>query len=466
MLNKKMLGTVVAFCLSLVATGLMAQADPAKNPRKNVPALLHEANSSYAEKDYAAFRNAMAELHRLRPYNSDYMYQLVIAHALLNEKTPAYNIMLRMQKQGLSYDFSEAEGSENIRVTEVFEYLNELMVLAGEPMGESEVVFTLPESVKMPQAMTWDESRGKFLIGTQSDGRILAVGTDGEMEELIKANNDNGLWSVMGLLVDAPNNRLWVTSAALPVFHTYGPADKGRSSLFEFDLASLELLESHPVPVDGKAHILGNMVLSPAGDLFIVDQNLPLIYKKAAGESKLKPVLALRKMVSLRGIAMNEAGSLMYVADREMGIAVVDVKSGRVGSLVVEETLNLGGIDGLYLKNNRLVVIQNGIKPQRVMLLQLDSTGIQVAGVVPMAVAQPGFDYPTFGALSGEDLFYFGNSHWPGAAEPQKAVSVLRSPLNSGKELVQPDVRRFLEKQAEAQRKEDQLKAQESQDDS
>lgn len=465
MLNIKHLVPALLLGLALVAPGVMAQAGSGKTPKQNVPALLREANKGYSEKDYTAFRDAMVALHRLRPHNSDYMFQLVLAHALLDEKTPAYNIMLTMQRQGLSYDFTKTDDTLNIRQTQVFEYLNELMVLAGDPLGESEIVITLPDEVTMTQAITWDESRGRFLVGTRSDGRVLAVGMDGEVTELIRADNENGLWSVMGLLVDQANNRLWVTSAALPVFAGYGPADKGRSVLFEFDLANLELIKRHPVPVDGKAHILSNMVLSPSGDLYIVDQKLPLIYKKPAGDGKLKAVLGLRNMVSLRGIAINEAGSLMYVADREMGIAVIDVKSGRVAPLDVEETLNLGGIDGLYFKNNRLVMIQNGIKPQRVMLLQLDASGIKVAGVVPMAVAQPGFDYPNFGTLKGEELYYFGNSYWAGKPGAQEPINIMKSPLDSGKELIQPDMRQFLEKQARLQKEEDAKKAQEKQND-
>lgn len=455
MLNRKVLGPLLALCLLVTALPLLAQSEAAKKAPENVPALLVKANNTFAEKDYAGFRDTMVTLHRLRPYNSDYMYQLVIAHALMNAKTPAYDIMLKMQKQGLSYDFSKTDNTTNIRDTQVFDYLNELMVLAGDPMGESEVVFTLPETVTMPEAIAWDESRGKFLVGTRSDGRILAVGMDGEVTELVKADNENGMWAVMGLLVDETNNRLWVTSAALPVFSGFGPADKGRSALFEFDLKSLEMLNRHPVPVDGQAHILGNMVLSPTGDIFIVDRNLPLVYQKQANEDKLKAVLGLRKMVSMRGIAMNDDGSLMYIGDREMGIVVIEVKSGRTLPLNVPETLNLGGIDGLYFKDNSLVMVQNGIKPQRVMLLQLDSDGIQVTEVVPMAVAQPEFDYPSYGTIRGEDLYYFGSSHWAGSPKPYKPVPVLRTPLNSGKELVQPDVRRFLEKQAEAQKKKD-----------
>ncbi len=202
------------------------------------------------------------------------------------------------------------------------------------------------------------------------------------------------------------------------------------------------------MPVDARTHILGSMVLSPNGDIFIVDRALPLIYSKSANEQKLKAVLASREMISMRGIAMQADGTLMYVGDREMGIMIVDVKGGRVGRLAVPGTLNLGGIDGLYLWNNNLIVIQNGISPQRVMRLGLDSTGTQVTDVRPLAVAQADFDYPSFGAVRGEDLYYFANRQTKNSEGQLTAVTVLRTPLNSSKELVQPDMKEYLEQRA------------------
>jgi hypothetical protein len=126
--------------------------------------------------------------------------------------------------------------------------------------------------------------------------------------------------------------------------------------------------------------------------------------------------------------------------------------SGRVGKLITPETLNLGGIDGLFLKDNKIFIIQNGIKPQRVLGLQLDPSGLEVTEIMPLAVAQPEFDFPSYGTLKGEDLYYFANSQWSGNTESQKPVTVLRSPLKSAKELVQPDMRMYLEKQAEARK--------------
>jgi len=445
---------ILATGLLLTTFGLMAQAETTEKSKEellpeNVPGLLVKANEAYLAKDYLMFRKTMEKLHEKRPYNGEYMYQLVIAHALLDEKTPAYDMMLRMQKQGLAYDFSKVESTKNIRNTEVFDYVNELMVIAAEPMGDSEPVFTLPEDAWMPETITWDKSRQKFLIGTKVTGSILAVGKDGQVTELFRANDENGMWAVFDILVDETRKKLWVTSAAIPGFSGLDIADKGRSALFEYNLETLELVHRYPVPVDGRPHSLGSMALSPNGDIFIVDRILPIIFSKPANEQKLKAVAAARDMVSMRGITMLPDGRLIYIADRELGILIIDLQASRVGKLAVPDTLNLGGIDGLYMWDNHLIIIQNGIKPQRVMRLQLDSTGTQVTAVRPLAIAQPGFDFPNYGAVVGDDLFYFANSQWGDSKKDLKPVTVLRTPLKSSGDLEQPDMKLYLRQREE-----------------
>ena len=96
-------------------------------------------------------------------------------------------------------------------------------------------------------------------------------------------------------------------------------------------------------------------------------------------------------------------------------------------------------------------MIQNGIKPQRVMRLQLDASGTQVASVRPLAVAQPGFDFPNFGILQGEDIYYFANSQMIGSKETPKPVTVFRTPLDSSADLVQPDMMEYLKQRGEKQ---------------
>ena len=448
-MNKLLINLFLAATFLLVSLSLAAQTEATDALPDSVPALKVKASAAYAEEDYLTYRKVSQRLNKMRPNNSEYMYQLVVAHALLDEKSDAYSIMLSMQQQGLSYDFSLTEDVNNIRGTEVFDYVNDLLKMQGDPVGETDAVFTLPESISSPEAIAWDESRQSFLIATVNDGTIHAVDMDGQVAELLKADDENGMWAIFGLLVDQQRNRLWVSSAATRAFSGFSAADNGRSALFEFDLTTLELIRSYPVPVDGRAHILGSMVLSPTGDIYIADRGLPIIYSKPANAKKLIGIFASREMISLRGLAIQPDGSLLYVADRELGIMVIDIKGKQAGKVAFPETLNVGGIDGLYLWENHLVMIQNGIKPQRVMRLQLDSTGTKIGAVRPLAVAMPEFDAPDFGTLKGKDLYFFANGQTTRVDGQVKPVKVVRTAVDSNADLAQPDMMKYLEERSE-----------------
>jgi len=441
-----------ALAMAVLAAGADARAqalDPnrigqAQQAARSVPELRQEAGRASREGDHPVFRDAMAELHRQRPFNSDYMYQLALAHAQLDQKQAAFDIMLKMQRQGLSYDFDQSDASTSLRNTQLYGYLNDLMKMAGRPLGESTAIATLPADFVRPEAIDWDEGRQAFLVGNVRDGAIVGLSRDGTRKELLRADAANGMWGVYDLLVDRERNRLWVASASNRQFGQFDPVDTGRSALFEFDLDSLELLGRHPVPVDGLPHNLRNLALAPNGDIYAVDGLYPILYRKLAGESRLQPVMALKELVALRGMDFSPDGKLLYLADHELGVVVVDVASGRGAPLLIPDTLNLGGIEGLVAWRDRLVVIQNGIRPQRIMSLQLDPTGGRVVNMSPLAVSLEFMDFPNYGTVVGGDLVYFANSHWSQRDEELKPVTVASVSIANAPEIVPPDFEKFM----------------------
>ena len=84
------------------------------------------------------------------------------------------------------------------------------------------------------------------------------------------------------------------------------------------------------------------------------------------------------------------------------------------------------------------------------MRLALDSTGTKVTAVRPLAVAQADFDYPSFGTLKGKDLYYFANSQSANENAQHKAVTVLRTAVDSNEDLEQPDMQDYIRQRGEA----------------
>ena len=404
---------------------------------QSVAELEENSRQSYADGKYVRFYAANMKLHELRPYEPRYMENIIAACALMNRPTTAYHFLLQMQQQGFSDDLSKNPDTESIRSTEVWAYLNDLMIEAGVPNGRGDVVFTLPAEFSSPAAISWDESRKSFLVGTENDGTVLAVSQDGPTKVLIRANDENGLWAIRGLFADNKNNRLWVSSAAVPAFSAYQASDKGLGALFEFDLNTLELKGRYNMPSDGQTHELGPIAVSGDGDLYVADLAQPVVFRKTSKGEQLNAFVGNEDLVGLRDIAVSPDSGKLYIADSATGIMVVDTAQQTSAMLTGPENLNLGAISGLFYSDGKLIMIQNGFQPQRIMRLELDANGTNVVKVIPLAIALDEFDRPAFGTVRGEEVYYFAN---PGDEQP---VKVMKTPLDPGDSVESPEMRKM-----------------------
>jgi hypothetical protein len=412
-------------------------------PAESVPALRQKLNAAYEAKDYAAMVEAGEALHRERPWNAGYMAYLVVAYALTENRQKGYEMMLRMQQQGLSYDFNVTEDTEYLRGTQAYDYINDLMIRAGEPAGEARVDFTLPEALVLPTAIDWDPTRESFLVANAREGAVFRVSSTGETENLLAADEENGLWSLFGLEVDAENDRLWLTTAASPNFVAFKPEDAGRSALVEVRLSDLEIIARYPVPADGRPHRLGDLALGSDGTVYAVDTILPIVYRLDRDQGRLQAYVASGDSVSFRGMTASDDGSMLYVADYEMGIVALDLEGKRARRVTGPETLNFGGIEGIEFWNGHLVVIQNGNPPQRILRLSLADDGVTVDGVSPLAVAQPFFNYPNYGTMKDGRLVFFADSHWVAGDQELEAVKIASTDVANAPELMAPDMDKF-----------------------
>ena len=99
--------------------------------------------------------------------------------------------------------------------------------------------------------------------------------------------------------------------------------------------------------------------------------------------------------------------------------------------------LNLGAISGLFYNQGKLIMIQNGFQPQRIMRLELDANGTMVTEAIPLASALADFDRPAFGTIKDDDVYYFAN---PGE---NQTVNVMKTPLNPEETIESPEMRKM-----------------------
>lgn len=424
---------------SPAAQGQAAQAVPTESLRHKIAVLEEQSKAAYNDGKWVRWYSANMKLHQLVPYEPEYLINVVRACALIDRKSTAYNYMYELQQQGFSYDFNTLEDTEAIRDTEAYEYINKLLVDAGAAGGEAEAAFTLPGNPSDYSALAWDPSRGRFLAGTLRDGVLLSVSPEGEATELLRADGENGIWSITGLEVDAANNRLWLSSSPTPAFHGYSEAEMGHGALFELDLETLDVVGQYFLPIDGLPHMLGGLVVTSDGTVFVIDRTLPFLFRKVPGSKRLEPFFADPNMFSFVDIAADPISGRIYVSDIVKGVLVIDAAAQQVTLLGGQDKMNLGGIRGLEYLDGSLYVVQGGFSPQRIVKLQLDPTGTLVENVTPMAIAQEEFDNPALGSIRDGSIYYVANS----GLDSDAGAIVMNTPLDAGVVVAPPDLSGF-----------------------
>lgn len=423
-----------------------APAEPAKSPKKtsapeeSVAELEAAAYQAYQDKNWVRFYSNNMKLHNQRPYSPEYLLNIVLATSSLDRKRTAYGYMLKMQQQGLSYDFNDYEETANIRGSEAYEYMNDLMIKAGEPSGEGTRFFELDFHPGHLGDVAWDESRERFLVGTRNDGRLLAVDDSGKAELLLRADEENGLWSIDGIAVDTKNNHLWIASSATPDFSGFEKADLNRGGLFGFDLETLEPVKRYDLPTDRFRHSLGSVAVTDNGDVYVIDRATPIIYRKPTSGDRLQAFAGGPQLVAFTDIAVTPDNSRLFVTDAVMGVLLIDPAAHRSAMLEGPDNLNLFGIYGIEFVDRKLFITQSGLNPQRILRLELNADGTSVTNVAPMASSLEAFDTPGIGTVRDGSLYYFANH---GTASADAKALLMATPLNSGVDVKPPDLRQF-----------------------
>ena len=444
-ISAALLAVMISFISISVVQGQQTSAEiqgeqatkPAKKQPVNPEILQARSAKAYEEGNWVQLYTANMQLHQQRPWVPEYLYNMVIAAAQLDRRSTAYNYMLVMQQQGLSYDFNQSEETLNIRNSEAYNYINTLLVDAGKPAGDGEVIFSLKGKPGDFADIAWDAGRERFLLGTRREGKLLAVTAEGESEVLLQANEENGLWSINGIAVDEVNNRLWLASAATPAYDEFTPAVLNRGALFEYELDSLKQVARFNLPVDGRVHELGHVAVTASGDVYAIDWASPVIYRKTSDSEKVEVFAGGGQLAQLTDIAVTPDSSRVFVSDALMGVLLIDPGTQRSAMLGGPENLNLGGIYGLEYKGGQLYITQSGISPQRLMRLNMNSAGTMVDAVAPMAIALESFDFPGAGTIMGNSLVYLANQ---GSDREDGPLKVMQTPLTGGSEIKAPEL--------------------------
>ena len=276
------------------------------------------------------------------------------------------------------------------------------------PVGTFTGIATMPEADFVAEGIIWDEPRRRLLVSSIRRRRIDAVRLDGSVSRFIDLARDSA-WSPLGLAIDQQRSRLWVATEWYPLAIGVNPADSGRASILQYDLASGKIRRRYELPRDGTAHEPGDIAVAPNGDLFVSDGRAGVVYVIREGSASLDTLVRVGPLVSPQGLAPDRDGTRVFVADYALGVVVVDRRTGAVDRVPRPRDVAANGVDGLLLQGDQLIGVQNGVTPNRVVAFDLDASHSRIVGARTLARDTTRMREPTHLVAVGDDIFYVAN---------------------------------------------------------
>lgn len=378
--------------------------------------------AAYQQADYAAMRTAARKALAARPGYPGALFNLALAEVL--DDDPPASLQTLRDLQSARIDFGVADLEEFAALKDLLEW-GDFAAAAQrlyEPIGFAEVVAKLERSDFIPEGIAADAD-GRFYLGSIRHGDLVRV--DENPETL--STPRNGHWSVFGMRFDRDGG-LWFASAAVPQFANAGEA-VGRSGLFRYDPESGEISDRAMLPPSEDAQVLGDLILAADGDIYTTDSLTGALYRYGKESGVFQPVVDRGVFGSPQGLALDDTGRFLYVADYIGGLYRVTLASGHVDKVSIEANVTDYGIDGLYRYGRELIAIQNGVRPHRVVGLKLGNDGLSIIAGRTIASNLDEFDEPTLGFVSGDDFYFVANSHWNRFDADNKLPAELSGPI-------------------------------------
>jgi hypothetical protein len=273
------------------------------------------------------------------------------------------------------------------------------------PISLGTTAITFADPGLLAEDIDFDSTSRTFLVTSVLEHKIVHATLDGTVSDFAASPDQ---WPMVAIKVDAPRHRVWATEVAFDGFTTAPKDAWGRSAVLCFDARTGKLL----LRIEGPAHsALGDMVLTRDGDPIVSDGDGGKLYRVSNGA--LNEIDSV-DFISPQTPALSPDAGKILVPDYVRGVAVFNLETSRASWMNQDgaDHVALNGIDGVYVYHHALILTQNGTSPQRVILLQLDTSLTRITGTKVIEQASPDFGDPTHGVIVGDDFYYIANSGW------------------------------------------------------
>jgi len=432
--------------LCIAAIVALAPAQAEQSITTQAQQLARDATAAADAKDYPKYVEKMSAAVALRPDYPRLLVNLAAAQALNDQPEEAIATLGRLAALGVNSPVEKSAAFATLRDRPDFKAVAKKLADNLEMIGEGDLAFSVPDMTGLIEGIAWREKTGQFFFGdvhhrcvwvfTPNDLKDTKAGKTAKAVRFTPEGDE--LFGVFGLAVDEDRGVLWAATSAVTAMDGYNDdAQHGLAGVAEIDLETGAVRRVARVTNDGRPHVIGDLALGPDGSVWLPDSGAIVLWRLAPGAKDPEAFVESEEFTSLQGAVVLPDNSAVIVADYGGGLLRVDVNSRAVRRLDPPPDTTLIGIDGLVrAPSGDLIAVQNGVRPNRVLRITLDSTGEAIAAVVVLESGHLNMPAPSLGCIAtGGGFFFVGNANWthfddPGAtATAPRPVPIFRTKL-------------------------------------
>jgi len=363
------------------------------------------AQQAYGRKDYAAYVADLQQVLNAGTRHPVVYLGLARGYAQLGDKQQALAWLNRIAALGIVMPIEKEGDLQSLRATPEFQAILQRFTRSLRPTHHSEVAFQLSEPRFVPEGIAYDAASGSFFLSSILQKKIVRIDRDGKAADFISGRAELG--PILGMNVDGGTHSLWISTSSIAEIK----ADTGHVApgIYQFDTRNGALLAGFTL-TDAAPHQLGDVVAGPDGRAYTTDSASGGSVYVTGGDGRLHEFAGSGLFRSPQGLCFSPDGRTLFVADYVRGLFGIDVESRQGLRLEPPDNVTLAGIDGLYLQDGGLLATQNGVTPQRVLRIALDSTLRKISAVTILESNHPRFREITLGVVVRNAFYYVANS--------------------------------------------------------